>query len=306
MKKKYIISFFIVIPFIIALLFTGFKIGSQNSKQKTALIKNDKFLSGFAQIPTVINPSPTVILPTPTDIPPTSTPTLTPIEYKISFIDSTAELIEGGRATFTWTIDGPPKTIHKSAVYFGTFSTEAILKKDVAPAETKYTDSVKDFLTGDFVIPIRFIGNTTIAKPGKYYVRVYALVDSNNYWSEERTFTVKPLPGNEISLVYFPQKVKLNENSAFTWDITGPPTSTGFTVIVGAKESKSGPLDNTIDLSKTPYKVLVKDFISGVYTVPLRYVGNTVIPEYGIYYIRALAIINGKNIWSDEHTLTVQ
>lgn len=303
-KKKYIFRFFIIFTIIIVLLFAGFLIGSYYLNHGTAIIKNDKLLSGFVEKVTDENPIPTPILPSPTEIPATPTP----IEYKIAFIDSPTELMEGGQATFAWMIEGPPKTIHKSVVYFGTTNTQGILTKDVAPADTKYTDSVKDFMQGDFAIPMRFIGNATIAKPGEYYARVYALIDSNNYWSEERVFTVKPLPipGYEIKLVNYPEKVKLNDNSAFTWEITGPQAITGFTAIVGAKESKSGKLDETIDLTKTPYKVLVKDFTNGVYTIPLRYVGNAIMPEYGTYYIRALAIINGKNIWSDEYTLSVQ
>ncbi len=303
-KNKYIFWFLIVFPVIIVLLFSGYIIGSNYLNKKTATAENDKFLSGFVEKVTGENPTPTQIILSPIEIPATPTP----IEYKITFIDSPTELMEGAQATFTWTIDGPPKTIHKSAVYFGLVNNQGLLAKDVAPADTKYTDSVKDFLAGDFVIPIRFIGNATIVKPGKYYVRVYALIDSNNYWSEEKVFTIKPIPipGYEIKLVNFPQKVKLNDNSTFTWEITGPQATIGFTAIVGAKESKSGHLDETMDLTKTPYKVLVKDFTNGVYTIPLRYVGNTIMPEYGIYYIRALTIINGKNIWSDEYTLSVE
>lgn len=287
--KKYIFRFFKVFLIIIILLFAGFLVGSYYSNRGTAITKNK-------------NPTPTQILPSPTAIPATPTP----IEYKITFIDSPTSIMEDGLASFTWTVDGPPKTIHKTVVYFGTLSTQGILTKDVAPADTKYTDSVKDFIAGDFVIPLRFVGSAKVAKPGKYYARVYALIDSHNYWSEERLFTVKPIPGHEIKLVNYPQTVKLNENSAFTWEITGPQATTGFTAIVGAKESKSGKLDETINLTNTPYKVLVNDFTNGTYTIPLRYVGNTVMPEYGIYYIRALTVINGKNIWSDEHTLSVQ
>lgn len=308
-KKKYIFRFFIVFG-IILLVSAGFFIGSYYSNRGTGIIKNDKLLSGFVGKATGENPIPTQILPSPTEIPtPTPVPpTPTPIAYKITFIDSPIEFMEGGQVSFTWSIDGPSRTIHKSVVYFGTMDTPGILTNDVAPADTKYTDSVKDFIAGDFVVPIKFVGNAVIAKPGKYYVRVYALIGSDNYWSEERMFTVKPLPipGYETNLVNYPQKVKLNENSAFTWEITGPQAITGFTAIVGAKESKSGKLDETVDLTKTPYKVLVKDFTNGAYAIPLRYIGNTIMPEYGTYYIRALAIINGKNIWSDEYTLSVQ
>lgn len=262
----------------------------------------DKVLNGIIESVTEKTPTPTQIPPSSTIIPPTPTP----IEFKITFIDSPTELMEGGQATFTWSIDGPSITIHKSAVYFGTISTQGKLSKDIAPLETNYTDSVKDFISGDYVIPIRFVGNATVAKAGKYFVRVYALIDDKNYWSNERVFTVNSIPGHEIRIINYPEKVKLNENSAFTWEITGPSTTTGFTAIVGAKESKSGKLDETVDLAKTPYKVLVPDFINGNFTVPLRYVGNTIMPEYGTYYFRALTVVNGKNIWSDEYNLTVQ
>lgn len=301
MKKKSFIILFLLILIFAALLF----LDSQNSK-KIKVVNNGKVLGGFADISSKEIPSPTEIIPTPTEIP--STPTPTPIDYKVSFIDSTAELLEGGNATFTWYIDGPPKTFHKSAVYFGTISSKGNLIKDIAPAETKYTDSVKDFLTGDFITPLRFVGNTAIAKSGNYYSRAYAFIDGNNYWSDEREFTVKPIPtpGYDIRIINYPKTVKLNDNSTFTWDISGPQATSGFTAIVGAKESKSGHFEETIDINKTPYKVLVKDFTNGVYSIPLRYIGNTVMPEYGTYYIRALVIINGRNIWSDEYTLTVQ
>lgn len=283
---KYILKFIIVAIVLSVGIIIGLYFSSQGG------IKN---IVKVFPTPTQIAPSPTVILSTPS-----------PIEYKISFVDLPNEIIQGGQATFTWVIDGPSKTIHKSAAYFGTISTQGNLTKDVAPAETNYTGISKDFIQGDYLIPIRFVGNAKVAVSGKYFVRAYALIDNNNYWSDEKVFTVTAIPRHEIKIINYPDKVKLNENSAFTWEITGPPTSTGFTSIVGAKESKSGTLDESIDLSKTPYKILVRDFVNGTFTVPLRYVGNTVMPEYGTYYIRALTVINGKNIWSDEYNLSVQ
>lgn len=245
--------------------------------------------------------SPTLTL-YPTVIPPSPTP----VEYKVAFVDAPLSILEGTQATFTWTIDGPSKTIHKSAVYFGLSGTPGDLSKDTAPSETPYSETVKDFISGDYEIPIRFVGNATVVKPGKYYARVYALIDGKNYWSQERVFNVAPVPGHEIKIINFPEKVKLNDNTSFTWEISGPSATTAFTAIVGAKESKSDNLSQSVDLAQTPYKILVKDFINGNYSVPLRYVGNTVMPEYGTYYIRALTVINGKNIWSNEHTLSVE
>ena len=203
-KTKYVYRFLIVTPVIFIVLSVGIFIGLYFSG-KAGNIKN----IGMTPVPTKIMANPTVIPPSPT-----------PIEYKAKFIDSPVELMEGGQATFTWTIDGPPKTIHKSAAYFGTISNGGILTKDVSPAETKYTDSTKEFLNGDFIIPIRFVGNAAISKPGKYFVRVYALIDNENYWSDERIFTVQAVSGHDIKILNYPDKVKLNDNSAFTWEIT--------------------------------------------------------------------------------------
>jgi len=119
------------------------------------------------------------------------------------------------------------------------------------------------------------------------------------------TVTLTPIPGYGIKIINYPDRVKLNDNTTFTWYISGPASSTGFTVIVGAKESQQGNLDENTDLTKTPYRILVKDFTTGTYNIPLTFVGNTVLPEYGSWYIRALAQINNKNLWSDEYTVTV-
>ena len=67
-----------------------------------------------------------------------------------------------------------------------------------------------------------------------------------------------------------------------------------------------GALDTVVDIPKTPYTVLVQDFTRGTYTVPLRFIGNAKVQDTGTYYFRALAFINGKNIWSDEYSFTVK
>ncbi|OGG00625.1 hypothetical protein A2Y99_05235 [Candidatus Gottesmanbacteria bacterium RBG_13_37_7] len=291
-KINYIVRFFVIIPFIIAILAIGIFIGLYYSKKGQEIIPTNILGIFFpTQTPT---PSPT--------IPP---PTATPIEYKISFDDLPKEIVEGEQATFTWSLGGPSITIHKTAIYFGTASIIRV-GKETAPVETKYTEAVKDFIEGNYTIPLRFVGNASVLKQGVYFARAYALIEGKNYWSDERTFKVNPAPKNQIRIINYPEKVKLGENSTFTWEVTGPQTTTNFTAIVGSKQSKSEALNESVDLTKTPYIVLTKDFTGGSQNVPLRFIGNAVMPEYGIYYIRALTVISGKNIWSDEHTLTVQ
>lgn len=315
-KTKYLFPLFLIVSFIIAILATGIFIDQHPSDQTSKInkrgisinfgklltvsqsVKNDgKILSEIAE--KSISPQ---IKPSPTTLPATATP----IKHKVSFVNLSTELIEGKQATFTWTIDGPTKTIHKTTVYFGTVSNPEILPKNASPTDTKYTFMLKEFIDGTYVVPLRFIGNTMISKPGTYFARAYTLIGDKHYWSDERMFKVMPIPKHEIRLISYPDKVKLGENTTFTWEIFGPDATTGFTVIIGSKESKSGTLDESVDIPQTPYKIIVKDFTSGTYSVPFRFIGNATMPEYGAYYIRALAFINGKNIWSNEYSLTVE
>ena len=112
-------------------------------------------------------------------------------DYNVTLIDSPKDIPAGGFATFTWRIDGFPATINHASVYFGTVSNSGTLGKDIKPAETKYTDFVKDFADGKYDIPLQFVGNIKVDNPGKYYFRVHALIKDKHYWTDEYTFDVK-------------------------------------------------------------------------------------------------------------------
>jgi hypothetical protein len=244
-----------------------------------------------------------IINPTVTPVP-TITPT--PIEDKLFFLDLTKEITENGQATFTWSIEGLPKTINKTTIYYGTTSTPGKFGKDVDPQDTEYKNNVKDFLEGNYNVPMRFIGNTVIDIPGTYYARAYAYIKGENIWSDEKVFIVNKIPKHDIRIISYPEKVKKGENVTITWEILGPETTTGFTTIVISKVSKPGTLDETIVIPQTPYTIFIKDFTNGTFFVPYRFIGNGSISESGTYYFRALAFVNNKNIWSDEQTFTVE
>lgn len=255
----------------------------------------------------VLSPVATSSVPTPTKVTSGLTQTTPSIpQYDISLVSGPTELTQGDTATFTWQLSGPSKTIHTTTVYYGTTSFPETLTRSTEPGATHYTDWVKDFMQGDFSIPLRYIGNTTIATSGTYFYRAYALIDGKHYWSGERSLVVKEIPKHEIKIVNPPGTVYSGENVDFTWDVYGPAGTTWYTVIAGGKESKPGTLDASVNLSMTPYTVMVNDFTTGPYTVPLRFIGNAKVSEPGVYYFRALGFINNKNIWSDEYSFTVQ
>lgn len=229
-----------------------------------------------------------------------------PLVHSVEIADAPSVLTEGGIATFTWQVIGPTKTIHTTAVYYGVTSFPNVPGFDTTPQDTHYSDWLKDFIDGDYLIPMRFISSVQLGVAGTYYFRAYALIDGKNYWSPEKTFVVKPEAKHEIKIVNYPTTVSSGGNATFTWDIYGPASTTGFTTIVGGKVSKPETLNISVEIPQTPYAVLVNDFVSGTYNVPLRFVGNTAPLDAGVYYFRALAFINGKNIWSPEYTFTVE
>lgn len=111
--------------------------------------------------------------------------------YKVTLVDAPKEVAVGGTATFTWRFDGSPTTINQTVIHLGTVSNPGELDKEVKPADTVYTDFVKDFASGEFNIPLQFIGNIKMDKKGKYYFRVYTTIKDKHYWSDEYSFEVK-------------------------------------------------------------------------------------------------------------------
>ncbi len=289
----FLLGFFSLIIFIIVILiFVKYKLASNtagdNGKGRGQAVLGKIFVKA--------TPVPTL----------TITPTPTIFEYSITLISVPKELTEGDNTTFTWSVNGLPTTIHTSAIYYGTTSDSGALTKNASPDDTSYTGVVKDFIQGSYDIPLQFVGNARYAKPGTYFFRGYALINGKHYWTEERTFIVKPIPKNEIRIINPPTKLNHGENVTFTWDIIGPNATTGFSAIVAGKVSKPGPLDATIDTTMTPYSIIVHEYTAGTFNIPLRFIGNTSISEPGVYYFRAIAFINGKNIWSDEYSFNVQ
>lgn len=262
------------------------------------------FLPGQTHFDTLILPAEQPPPPAPSPIPVTATPTIQP--SIVTFIDGPGEMVEGDIATFTWYVNGPSAIIHTTAIYYGTTSDPGVLVTQATPESTRYTKALTDFFDGNYSIPLRFVGSINQLVPGTYFYRAYAAIGGKHYWSGERSFIVTPIPKHGITIIDRPGSLSPGGNAAFTWDIYGPAGATGFTAIVGGKQSLPGGLESTVDIPKTPYAVLVQDFTSGTYSVPLRFIGNAKVQDAGTYYFRAIAFINGKNIWSDEYSFIVK
>lgn len=227
-------------------------------------------------------------------------------ENKLTIVDAPKTVIAGTSATFTWRIDGPPTTINSTSIRLGLESNPGDLTKETKPADTKYTDFVKDFANGKYNIPLQFVGNIKMDKPGKYYYRLHAIIKDKNYWTEESSFDVKE-KSYGITIINSPKDVMtVNTPINFTWTVDGPPSVINNTSVRYGKVSTPGVLGKEVKHADTEYTGALKDFISGKYDIPLQFVGNIKIEEPGKYYYRFHALIKGQHFWSDENTFEVK
>lgn len=113
-------------------------------------------------------------------------------EPKVTILDIPKTTSAHKTTAFTWRVDGSPTSINHTSIHFGNVSEPGQLGTDIAPSDTKYTDLVKEFASGNFDIPLQFVGNAQIAKTGTYYLRGHAVIDGKNYWTDEYTLEVLP------------------------------------------------------------------------------------------------------------------
>ena len=222
--------------------------------------------------------------------------------YKLTLADAPKEVVVGLNATFTWRIDGPATTIHHTSVYLGTESQTGELGLDANPESSKYNLSVKDFESGDYNIPLQFIGNIIIDNPGTYYYRVQASIKDKNYWTDEYTLTVTD---HKISIIDAPKVANQGDIFTLTWRVDGVPTTIQNTAIYYGSVSTPGTLGKEVVPVTTKYTDQTEEFLKGEYTVPLQFVGNVKIASPGSYFYRGHAVIDGQNFWTDEYSLEV-
>lgn len=100
--------------------------------------------------------------------------------------------IVGNKFDFVWDIDAPPsfKANQTSVFYSYSSSSSALLKTD-SPEAVGYQEKSTDYDQGPFYLPNRFSSTLTFGKPGTIYYRLYARINGNHLWTEERSFKVK-------------------------------------------------------------------------------------------------------------------
>jgi len=111
---------------------------------------------------------------------------------KVTVTDKPDTVEAGKDFTVTWMVDSPSqKTIAHTAVHFGSESNPGEISTDTGPGGTAYTKLTTDFAAGEFTIPNTFTPTITAPSiPQTNYFRAHAIVDGENYWSDEFSISI--------------------------------------------------------------------------------------------------------------------
>lgn len=233
-----------------------------------------------------------------------STPETVPIEYGFDFPSPPQGGYETADVTFSWLVRGTG-TIKTTGIRYGSESVPGILARDQSPAQSKYPEMTPDFADGSFALPLWFNVRKRFS-PGTYYYRLYAEINGQHYWSDEYSLAIWAEPKHTVTIVTPREEIYKGDTMTFTWEVAGPAATATTTVIMAGRESHPGDLGTGTAPQDTPYTVLVGEFASGNYAVPLRFIGNKRLDETGKFYYRAYAYLNGKNYWSEEKWFEVK
>ena len=143
----------------------------------------------------VTEPEPVEVTPPPPPPEPVGEPSIA--------IARAPETVQAGeKVTIVWRVESPtPKEIPHTAIHYDTTSSPGKFGLDTSPNPKDYSLVTKEFYDGAFGIPDTF--TTTITVEETIYYRAHAVVDGDNYWTEERSITVaapepeEPAPAEE-------------------------------------------------------------------------------------------------------------
>lgn len=111
-----------------------------------------------------------------------------------------------------------------------------------------------------------------------------------------------------IALVSVPTSVIEDESIIVDWNIASDSSLTAVhTAIHYGVESRAGVMGTEVGPQDSGYASLTREFASGEFAVPGDFSTSFAVPEgAGTVYLRAHAIVDGKNYWTDEVAVTIE
>ncbi len=95
----------------------------------------------------------------------------------------------GDKITFSWGVEGPSTTIPHTAVHYD-YAPHSNVFEGTTPQGSGYPQFTQDFAQGQFNIPRTFTASITAEKAGTLYYRGHAIVNGEQYWTEEKSIYI--------------------------------------------------------------------------------------------------------------------
>lgn len=111
-----------------------------------------------------------------------------------------------------------------------------------------------------------------------------------------------------IKLLNLPNTVIAGKDFTLQWRVETPePQTISHTAIHWDTVAHPGKLDNTITPAQAGYLNFTPEFASGTFSLPREFTATLTTPLSGKkIYLRAHAIIKGKNFWTNEEEIAIQ
>lgn len=119
--------------------------------------------------------------------------TTTPPPQSVSVSLNAPQQAAAGPVSVSWTVSASnPTQTEFTTIYFDTEATPSALTASVTPDMVGYRYRLDDFTRGQFDLPDTF--KSLLLPPAraeKIYVRAYARVNGQHFWSEEKSIDIK-------------------------------------------------------------------------------------------------------------------
>ncbi len=107
----------------------------------------------------------------------------------VSIASAPSSARAGDKITFSWGVEGPSTTIPHTAVHYD-YAPHPNVFEGTTPEGSGYPKFTQDFAQGQFNIPRTFTASITADKAGTLYYRGHAIVNGEQYWTEEESIYI--------------------------------------------------------------------------------------------------------------------
>lgn len=103
-----------------------------------------------------------------------------------------------------------------------------------------------------------------------------------------------------------PSDGRVNRSLQVTWNIKSPVMKILHTAVHYDYTSHPGILGKDVTPEQAGYPMLTTEFASGNFTIPRTFQAQILPDKEGMLYMRAHAIVDGKNYWTEERTVEIK